>query len=49
MAQLTDFKNDDTQNRLAFPDTLNSFERATIHDVADELGGLKHESEGIGK
>ena len=37
------------EERLDFPETLNAFERALIHEIAEELGNLKHESEGVGK
>ena len=47
--QLEAFKANDSQQRLDFPPALNAFERALIHEVAEELGGLKHESEGIAK
>ena len=35
--------------KLEFSANLNSFERALIHEISEELGGLKHESVGIGK
>jgi hypothetical protein len=35
--------------KLEFSPDLNSYERALIHEVAEELGGLKHESVGVGK
>ena len=46
---LESFKNDNALNKLEFSPDLNSFERALIHEIAEELGGLKHESTGIGK
>ena len=49
MEQLIAFKQDDTKQSLNFPETLNAFERALIHEIAESIGGLKHESEGIGK
>ena len=47
--QLTEFIKDPKREKIDFPATLNAFERALIHEIADELGGLKHESEGKGK
>ena len=46
---LESFKSDNTLNKLEFSPDLNSFERALIHEISEELGGLKHESTGMGK
>ena len=46
---MTEFKKDSQRNKIDFPATLNAFERALIHEIADELGGLTHLSEGMGK
>jgi len=46
---LQQFKSDPFVKKLEFSPDLNSFERALIHEVAEELGGLKHESVGVGK
>ena len=46
---LKQFKNDAFVKKLEFSAGLNSFERALIHEIADEIGGLKHESIGQGK
>lgn len=35
-------------NKLEFSADLNSYERALIHEISDEIG-LKHESVGVGK
>ena len=46
---MTEFKKDPQKDKIDFPTTLNAFERALIHEIADELGGLTHLSEGMGK
>lgn len=46
---LSQFKDDKFVKKLEFSPDLNSFERALIHEVAEELGALKHESVGVGK
>ena len=46
---LSQFKDDPFVKKLEFSPDLNSFERALIHEVAEELGSLKHESTGIAK
>ncbi len=38
----------DPKLTIAYPPTLNSFERRLIHKVADLIGGLNHESTGEG-
>ena len=38
-----------TLNKLEFSPDLNSFQRALIHEICEELGGLKHESTGLGR
>jgi len=49
MRQLTEFKEDQSKQELVFSEKLTSFERQLVHEIAEQLGGLTHESQGTKK
>jgi predicted RNA-binding protein Jag len=39
-------KSGEGPKRMEFPPNLNAYERQLVHAIAEEIGGVKHESHG---